>query len=535
MPLVLPMVRLKRFFLPILISALLVAVIFGSGRRLRSLSSNTIAHDNGNSTLQTVQTTISGLFPWSFSADRDDDEMALDEPNGMPSFVSSKIKSDGSLDLSEIPPHCRDPYRVPGYLYVPENKHYLHTQWIPFLDTNFLDVPDPKSAEYPTDVIPFFTDAPPPDTFIERSPHNWFAELYNYRNILKHADEAANGKREKLSLSDSQQRLFRRLNWIHNRRVLVLGDSVDRIMIQFFCEDYESHAHFTQGSFGGQHTTYNCHIPSVNLTISHWHVASLYPMRPSWWWLDHIRLVAFEDRFEKLFKPVWDKVIGMNGQTPDLIIFQSGLWDERAFRESSRNFKYPEDEKLSKEQLEKKMSERRKSGLGKEGRQLAWDELVFFKSRMAKFMRYLREKFGAQTPMLYRSLTTRRDSNVADLATINMDRISRLIAQREGVEIFEWARLTSGFSDQYMDYLHVGRGPLSATWGNMMLYYLFRASGGINFNGTIERYPDFSGNYLVEGKGAINVPVFNVKENPDVSVNNFWAECHAYNVFWGGR
>ncbi|KAK9376705.1 uncharacterized protein V1513DRAFT_437877 [Lipomyces chichibuensis] len=430
------------------------------------------------------------------------------------------------------PSHCRDPYREPGYLHIPDE--VSRTQWVPFVD-DFLDMPSPSTANYPTDKIPEFKDAPPPAEMLSRAPHNWLLDLIQYESILKHTTTKSESA-SILDLSSDQADLVRRVNWIHNRRLLVLGDSIDRFMVQFFCEDLNGSYHNTQSSqYGGQHTTFSCSIPYLNFTIYHWHVASMYPMRPHWWWLSHIKHVAFEDRFENLFKPVWNEVISMNGRTPDLIFFQSGLWDERAFRESYRNMKEPDGDKQDDETRKKNEAQRKETGLGREGRQLAWEELEFFKARMSKFIMYLREKFGENTPMMYRSLTTRRDSTNADLPTIDMDRVSRALMARHGLEIFEWARLARGFSTQYQDYLHIGHGPLSVTWANMMLYYLFRATGGVDYDGKFLRFPDPVGQYVKDGNSIRNAPTIEVPERPDTSVERFWNECHEYNIHWGGR
>ncbi|KAK9371102.1 hypothetical protein V1509DRAFT_615791 [Lipomyces kononenkoae] len=427
---------------------------------------------------------------------------------------------------SAVPSYCRDPYREPGYLNI--HDEVSRTQWIPFGET-FFDSPPPPSASYPTDKSPEFSDAAPPSEFLRRAPHNWLHDLIQYESILKHTESDGI-----LDLSPEQQDLIRRVNWIHNRRVVVLGDSIDRFAIQFFCEDLHSAYQTTKNSeYGGQHTSFSCTIPYLNFTIYAWHVASMYPMRPDWWWLPHIKHVAFEDRFEHLFKPVWKEVIGMNGITPDLILFESGLWDERAFRESYVHQQLPDN--LDEETRKKLQVERKQTGLGRSGRQLAWEEIDFFKARMTKFIMYLRDKFGDKTPMMYRSLSTRRDSGKADLPTINMDRVSRALMNHHGVEIFEWARLATGFSEEYFDYLHIGHGALSVTWANMMLYYLFRASGGIDYDGKFLRFPDSVAQYVNDRENVRSAPIIDVPVHPDTTVDRFWHECHKYNIHWGGR
>ncbi|KAF5984606.1 hypothetical protein FCOIX_2495 [Fusarium coicis] len=72
--------------------------------------------------------------------------------------------------------NCQDPYRRPGYLYVPaEAERYRETRWLPFTD-KFLNSEDPETAEYPHqggDLI--FNDTDVPRTFFKGSdiPIEW--------------------------------------------------------------------------------------------------------------------------------------------------------------------------------------------------------------------------------------------------------------------------------------------------------------------------------------------------------------------------
>ncbi|KAK9371103.1 hypothetical protein V1509DRAFT_615793 [Lipomyces kononenkoae] len=481
-------------------------------------TNNAVVMSNGTDSTQSRFGSLLSWRPpaWSF---KDDDEAVADE---------RETEAEQGF-----PPQCSDPYRQPGYLYVPSDP--IDVQWIPYFETDFVDLPDPNSTIYPTDKAPKFSDDGPPLDVIKRSPHNWHKDLVNYLNTLQAVENQTTTTDAKpIDFTAEQQDLISRVNWVHNRRVLVLGDSVDRFMIKFFCRDLGQEAKIENDpDYGGDHTTMACHIPLFNFTIYHWHVASLYTFRPEWFWLPHVKYVPFEERFDKLFKPVWHEVIGMNGQTPDLILFQSGLWDERVFREAGR-FE-DGDLKLPEEERKKKYDALSKVGLGRGGRQLVWEELVFFKSRMDKFITFVRDKFGADVPLMYRSLTTRQESHSMDLAGINMDRVTRALVEKRSIEVFEWARIAAAFSTQYMDKLHIGRGPLSYTYSNMLMYYLFRAAGGVEYNGTISQSPDSVRQYVSDTDTVTGAPKIQIKKKPDTGVNKFWAECHQYNIHWGGR
>jgi hypothetical protein len=94
---------------------------------------------------------------------------------------------------------------------------------------------------------------------------------------------------------------------------------------------------------------------------------------------------------------------------------------------------------------------------------------------------------------MYRAVTTHRESNAKDANLYEIDRIGRFIANQFSMEIFEWGRILTSFSMLYQDQTHLGKGPASWIWGEMMLGYLKRSS---------------------EGK---------------------WSDCHQEYLGWGGR
>ncbi|KAK9470712.1 uncharacterized protein V1510DRAFT_398726 [Dipodascopsis tothii] len=417
---------------------------------------------------------------------------------------------------AQVPPQCADPFRQPGFLAAKDGEP-RSARWVPFGDAAVAARPAPPSALYPPvdaagqAVAPVFTEALPPADVLGAAPRNWLADLVDYHKLLERID-AYKIAGKQFDLTASEQRLVRELNWVHGRRLLLMGDSVDRHMAQIFCREFghdsletatQRNADGTVRVHGGKHTTASCHLPLLNFTIAHWHIASMYTMRPDWWWLDHVDTVAFEERFPKYYLPDLAHVAGLDGAAPDLVLFQSGLWDERVFRENAIA-KFPGT----------KPEAMKVFPLAKEGRQLVWDELEFFRARFRKFVGLIKTTFPG-TPLMYRALTSRREQTANDLPTINMDRLNRHVAVAEDIEVFEWARLVQGFSAEYLDYLHVGHGTGSVLWGQMVLYYLFRAAGG----------------YVHEGRGVRGAPAIAL----GAPAADGWAECHPYNVHWGGR
>ncbi|KAK9476570.1 hypothetical protein V1514DRAFT_348779 [Lipomyces japonicus] len=216
--------------------------------------------------------------------------------------------------------------------------------------------------------------------------------------------------------------------WIGNKRVLILSDSVDRYMAVYFCQAIGLGGIF--GS-GGKHTTAWCIVSSLNLTIYHWHFASMFTVRPEWWWIREMTHVPWEIRYEEMYKQTLPEVVGMDDYKVELDTEEGG---------------------------------------GFECRQLFWSALRFFIKRSITFVHFLKNIFPG-TPLMYSTSNQHEESDETDLPL-----------KLKGLG---WGRMMAGFQDIYNDNMHVGLGAHSWTYGNMLTYYLFRASGGTELKGNI--------------------------------------------------
>ncbi|KAI5779136.1 hypothetical protein EDC01DRAFT_320136 [Geopyxis carbonaria] len=359
---------------------------------------------------------------------------------------------------------CYDPYREPGYFWQPKGS-YRDSRWIPFT-SDLMSAPDPPAATYPADPanMPTFSITPPEEEFLN-SPHtppNLMKDLLTEYKALK-----AQSTPESVTLA-AETPYTGPMAFLQNRRILVLGDSVDRFMVQFFCA--ELGLDMTQSPV--RQSTAACHLPLLNFTLVHWHFSGSYPARPDWWWMPEMEQVAFEDRLPAIWAPTFNTTLGTT--RPDLILWQGGLWDQRMFWESGAAAADP--------------------ALASRERQMAWSETRFAIARLRQFVKLLKETLGADTPMMYRTVTMHRDSSGNDALMYELDRIGRAVGREAGGEVFEWGRLVSGDQWLYMDKTHLSRGEASWLYMNMLLGYLKRAAG--------------------EGG---------------------WAECNAAYKGWGGR
>ncbi|KAF7557418.1 hypothetical protein G7Z17_g731 [Cylindrodendrum hubeiense] len=373
--------------------------------------------------------------------------------------------------------NCEDPYRRPGYLYI-DPETYKNTRWIPYTN-EFLDAETPSYAEYPVKGDVFFNRTEVEPAFLDSTsnPQQWMhravAEDERRRKAVsvKKDDQTPE---DFVSMKDGGG-----LDWLWGRRVLIFGDSVDRYMMLFFCEEFGRTIQQPK-----EHTTATCVIPSLNLTMVHWHFAGSWPGRPEWWWMDDMKEVAFEDRWAKIWAPTLNtSVRGPTGQ-PDLLMWQNGLWDERALWE------------LGEAHYDVNNT------MGQRERQLVWQEIRFVAARMKKFVQRVSAEFKG-VPTMFRAITVHRESNARDANIYELDRLSRAIAEHADHETFEWGRLISGFSMLYKDQTHPGKGAGSWLWANMILEYLARSAG--------------------------------VKDEARSPYFNGWDACHSHLTGWGGR
>lgn len=393
-------------------------------------------------------------------------------------YIPKVIRPSQSKPTNEIY-SCDDPYRRPGYLYI-DQEDYQKTRWLPYTD-DILNADAPESAQYPAseehDVK--FEETDIEDEFLrsKSNPQSWMTMAVAES---KRRTSAINvPKDEQKATHFAAMKEGGDLGWLWGRRVLMLGDSVDRFMTQYFCEEFGSTMRQPQ-----QHTTATCSIPSLNLTLTHWHYAGSFTYRPQWWWMKDMQEIPFEERWQNLWGPMVDSLRGPEGR-PDLVLWQNGLWDERALWENGEAHYNPDEL------------------LGQRQRQLVWQEVRFITARVKKLVQRISSEFGPDVPTMFRAFTLHRESDARDANLYELERVSRAVAEQAGHEMFEWGRLISGFSMLYKDQTHPGKGPASWLWSNMMLEYLARGAG----KGDEARKPYFDG----------------------------WQACHSHLSQWGGR
>ncbi|KAK9378908.1 uncharacterized protein V2V93DRAFT_374489 [Kockiozyma suomiensis] len=385
--------------------------------------------------------------------------------------------------------HCKysDPYRRPGLLLrrscndsQPIDYADPLARWIPL---DFENLTSPVEAEYP----PLASSAEYDAFYIDnnetvdnaaqsRAPISWMARLVQYQALLKKTADASEYDEVEQELSDNMQ-------WVHGRRILLLGDSVDRHNVFSFCTFLGLEPEETAGpELPAKHSTAYCHSPLLNFTIVQWHIPSMATHKPeNWWFRPEMKIVAFEKRFADIFIP-WSFENGILQHTsPDLVLFQSGLWDERAFAEATHYYETASQSQDGKRPYWKTPR-----------KQVTYQHLHFLSVRLRKLVATVRQLFGDSIPLMYRAQIPRGQHTIRadDLGVISIDRMARVLAEQLDIEVFEWGKIVYGFDDEYMDDLHP-KPANSLTWVfcDMVMSYLFRSVGGVEVEGKVVRGP----------------------------------------------
>lgn len=361
----------------------------------------------------------------------------------------------------------------------------------------FFDAAEPplsKPTDKPANDSSFFFD---PETLPEPEFLNGPLAPMPWMNLAIEEDRRRHLSRPKhapgLTTSDFfSQRHGGDFGWLWGRVVLLMSDSIDREMITHFCEE------FGGGVFEepAKHTTSWCTVPAFNLTLLHWHSDGLLRRRFEPYWDPFSKWVSWEDRFEHVWNSSFERMVGVNGKGPDLVLWQSALWDQRNFAELGK-LQFGEQHHMADM-----------------GRQMVWEELRHYGARARGFLEFLRKEFGREMPLMLRAGTIHRDTPARDLMVYDADRLERALAEQFGLEIFEWGRLVAGQTGMYQDYHHLGRGPASWLWGTMLLEYLARiANVGMSRRGVKSSIVPGERERYFQG----------------------WMACHKELIEWGGR
>ncbi|KAK9459068.1 uncharacterized protein V1516DRAFT_613421, partial [Lipomyces oligophaga] len=275
------------------------------------------------------------------------------------------------------------------------------------------------------------------------------------------------------------------INWIKNGRVLLLGNEVDKTMLQFICQTM----HAKHGSDKATGTA-ECSVPSLNFTLSYWPISSLTSSDTDWWVKSaQLDVSTLESRYRSTFESKLNEVIG-RGASPDLILIQPLFLEQTIF--PARKI------------------EKRATTLAEEGiitREATIPELAAYGRKFDQVIDFLYKVFGEGTVMMYRSAIVKQPGTAEELTFIKgLDSRGRSAALHRSIEVFEWGKFVQLFPEQDQTAMHKQKSTVSFLYADMMWHYLFRALGGVDRQGTITIWP--------------------IERAISITKQKLWAECH---------
>lgn len=286
--------------------------------------------------------------------------------------------------------------------------------------------------------------------------------------------------------------------WLRNRTVIFIGDSLDRNLVDFF-----SHAVFpgpnphryltnaTDPAFPEPATaSHRVGLGShreLGFVISNWFIMGVDVERPSsFFHPGEDEPQAVERRLPHFYLPLINPKDGILSSEPEMVVFNSGLWDlvyrSEAAAEAATRSHLPHPHT---------------------GTRLTQTELAEHERRMRSFIDQLRLTFPKpSTRLVYRtmpdsargsadgnamSITRVRQFDQAHLALIEqLNREEHTQPHPRPIDVLDWAKLTRGLSQELLDLVHFKAG--KAQWRKLFFtswvhpvrfLFFFRVKDGV--------------------------------------------------------
>jgi len=242
----------------------------------------------------------------------------------------------------------------------------------------------------------------------------------------------------------------RAVGFARDKLVTFIGSSHDRNNVEQWCYDVSGRYESWGGHAGGL-----CHLEWLNLTVANWFLYGMVDNESyDWFRAGDGRPITFEQRIEKIMVPEM-KRRGHSG-VPDLVVMSSLFWDEdllwsHAWRLELSSKKHPE--------------------YGFTYREIQWH-----RSRFHELINLVRGMWGQDVPLMFRTRQHRlynHDGGV--LKIFQFDQSCRALAKEVGVRLFTWGGKMEGWTRYYDGDQHFPEGPSTYIFGDMMMFYLYRA------------------------------------------------------------
>ncbi|KAI8447733.1 hypothetical protein BY996DRAFT_7664622 [Phakopsora pachyrhizi] len=294
------------------------------------------------------------------------------------------------------------------------------------------------------------------------------------------------------SLSASlHSKKFESLDFMRNRTILLIGDSIDRNLVIHFGRRVlqglnGSHSFFVPPDWAKlpilkqeAHQIGVAHSNELNFTMYNWFLMGLDVQEEVPFFHPREDLPQdFESRLETFFLPALRK--GLLPR-PDLLVFNTGFWDlEFLARSRASNYSLMQDSRHRDDHLLGRRRPEAPTNLKThdrgDGNPISLDDLAYHRNRLRRFIMFLKKSLEEidlrldgdgrekrrRVEMMYRSIqlgnTVPKNAFAAE-RICQLEESNRMVVEQFGIPIVEWGRMTIGLNYQLDDtIIHYGVG-----------------------------------------------------------------------------
>ncbi|EGG04058.1 uncharacterized protein MELLADRAFT_117134 [Melampsora larici-populina 98AG31] len=344
-----------------------------------------------------------------------------------------------------LPEYCYNPYQLPGQVETPQppqTKSKYEAQWI-------VKNPQPRRRG--------------------RNEGKQVGQNFKIKSLLS---DLLNGIEHK---------------WLKDKTIILIGDSLDRNVVHFIFNDVLMNSKVSNHRFLTNQTDPKFIEPqtashrigigkhlNLNFVISNWFLMGIDIESPQeFFHPDEDEPQEFESRIRKFYLPLLGTELT---KTPDLVLFNSGLWD-LVYRSEASVYNSKHNSTLSKPRI---------------GERLTNQELLEHEERFMKFIRVLQSIFpNKKTKLVYRTMpysSKNANSNamstkrIIQFDTFHLKLIHKLnsVSGSKQIGVLDWSSVTHELLFELKDLVHFNPGKAQWFFAELLLHQLRRIVLGDN-------------------------------------------------------
>lgn len=342
-----------------------------------------------------------------------------------------------------LPEYCYNPYQLPGHVGSPQSKSKYAAQWI-------VNNPQPRRRG--------------------RNEGKQVGQNFRIKSLLS---DLVNGIEHQ---------------WLKDKTVILIGDSLDRNVVHFMFNEVLTNPKLSTHRFLTNRTDPQFIEPqtashrigigkqtNLNFVISNWFLMGIDVEKPEeFFHPGEDEPQEFEARIRKFYVPLLGTPLLT--KTPDLVVFNSGLWD-LVYRSEAAVYHSKQNSTLPKVTVGEKLTD---------------EELLEHEHRFMKFMNVLQKIFpNRKTKLVYRTMPySSKNANSNAMSTnriIQFDSFHLKLIKKlnsasgtKQIGVLDWSSVTHELLSELKDLVHFNPGKAQWLYAELLLHQLRRIVLGDN-------------------------------------------------------